>query len=795
MIFRKVEKLLKKAIKCKADINYLKFCATNQLLPSFTNFKLYDVSANHEPDTIAFKNKLIEREIDKHVSEFKLNQCELIRSVICLVRHLSRLKFYSSIFLLSRLGLQHEADVNLSHQKKLKSLYGGDVYLPQGKSIVINLSKHVLTDDENSVLNKGLNFGLKNKTKDIDSKIEMERLFYDITTKERYGKVVVNEKDNLKTKLKNFAITNNNDVSRDNLTQAQHRALKSLQRNEDIVVKRPDKGGGVVIMDRHDYNSKLENLISDPSKFANCNANQSEKIKSKINKIAGKYKGTFDAIYNKLHIVGNYPPGHLYGLPKVHKNPMDPPLRPIISMSGTVTHEVAKYLNEIIRPFINRRHMVNSTDEFFLNIQNIIVGPNQEIVSLDVTSLFTNVPVDETVDIIIEKCYNHPTLPPPAIDANDLRVLLAICTQETPFQYENSQYIQRDGVSMGSPLGPTFADFYMSNLENNLLNQQAASNPAHYFRFMDDTFTIFNRKSHIRYFVQRLESNSKLKFTQEGMKDNTISFLDISVKLENTGQLSTSIFTKPTDKGVYANFQSHIPLQYKKSVINSLVRRAIKFSSSWQSCSTELERIKQSLSNNGYPQNMVESIINRKLNDFSSPPTDNNIQDEVTFFVGLRNLSSFASQTKLIRGIIHNHVVPAATDSVVKICTYFKPYKLSSRFSTRIKCPDRERNCVVYRFDCPLPGCNAGYIGHTAQTLLNRVKQHRYISSSVCKHFKNDHDMENMLPVEELLKSFSIEYSSAEIIKIKIAEALIIKSEKPYINVKYDNSYNLLNLF
>ena len=77
-----------------------------------------------------------------------------------------------------------------------------------------------------------------------------------------------------------------------------------------------------------------------------------------------------DVIYNKLHVVGNYPPGHLYGLPKIHKNTSDPPLRPIVSMSGTVTHELAKYLNDIIRQYINSKYMVKSTDEFFLNLQN-----------------------------------------------------------------------------------------------------------------------------------------------------------------------------------------------------------------------------------------------------------------------------------------------------------------------------------------------------------------------------------------------------------------------------------------
>ena len=348
---------------------------------------------------------------------------------------------------------------------------------------------------------------------------------------------------------------------------------------------------------------------------------------------------------------------------------------------------------------------------------------------------------------------------------------------------------------MGSPLGPTFADFYMSHLENNLLNQHKASNPAHYFRFVDDTFVIFNNKAHIRFFIKRLESHSKLKFTHESMEGNSFRFLDIELKLQENGRLGTSIYIKPTDQGNYANFQSHIPLQYKKSVINSLVTRAIKFSSSWQSCSNELERIKQSLANNGYPQGMVEKIIERKLSNFSSPPSNSSTPDNVTFFVGLQNLSAFASQTKLIRSIVKNHVNTTSDDNTVLVCTYFKPYKMASKFSTRINCPAPERSSVVYRFECPLPGCNAGYIGHTTQTLQNRVKQHRYSSSNICKHLKNDHHLNNIPSALELLPQFSILYTSAERIKIKIAEAILIKSQRPFINVKYDNSLNLLNLF
>ena len=98
----------------------------------------------------------------------------------------------------------------------------------------------------------------------------------------------------------------------------------------------------------------------------------------------------------------------------------------------------------------------------------MIHGKNYKgkLFSLDVESLFTNVPVDRTINIILEKVYNHPSIPPPAIPKNIMRELLITCTTEVPFRNINGDmYVQCDGVSMGSPLGPTFANFFMAEVE------------------------------------------------------------------------------------------------------------------------------------------------------------------------------------------------------------------------------------------------------------------------------------------------------------------------------------------
>lgn len=76
-------------------------------------------------------------------------------------------------------------------------------------------------------------------------------------------------------------------------------------------------------------------------------------------------------------------------------------LRTIISMSGTVTNEIAQYLYQMIRPYIGRTFMIKSADELLVALETVLLQSGQKLLSLDVESLFTKVPVDNTIDIII----------------------------------------------------------------------------------------------------------------------------------------------------------------------------------------------------------------------------------------------------------------------------------------------------------------------------------------------------------------------------------------------------------
>ena len=208
-----------------------------------------------------------------------------------------------------------------------------------------------------------------------------------------------------------------------------------------------------------------------------------------------------------------------------------------------------------------------------------------------------------------------------------------------------------------------------------------------------------------------------------------------------------------------------------------------------------MERIKQTLANNGYPQRLVEDIITQKLDNMTNTESINTEQrDDIRFFVALRNVPKFVTETRRLKEILNEHVITTDPHKEVKIQTYYRPYKLAGNFSTRSRPSAMEKSGVVYSFKCKELGCQAQYIGHSTQTLLNRIKQHRYRTSGIYKHYEKDHG--KAVPVlEEFKANFCIVYASDEPIRIKIVEALKIKCEKPFINAKYDGINSLLKLF
>ena len=393
----------------------------------------------------------------------------------------------------------------------------------------------------------------------------------------------------------------------------------------------------------------------------------------------------------------------------------------------------------------------------------------------------------------MDRCYNHPNIPPPELPSEDLTKLLRICTQMTPFAFNGDLYIQTDGVSMGSPLGPTLADFYMSHLENELMSQNKISNPTFYLRYVDDIIAVFRTKQHVRFFLNRLKCNSVLNFTSEPMLNNVFHFLDVSMRIREDGGIDTGVYVKPTDNGLFINYNSFLPENYKTSVVKTLVHRALTHASDRNSLLSEINRLKQIFVNNDYPLRKVEMIIKKKMDNFARNSSQNS-GDPIDFYVRFFNLSNFNSDSKSLEKILKTHVASADSNKCIRLRPYYVPYRISSMFSTRTRVPGIERSNVVYQFKCKEQHCNAAYVGYTTNKLSTRIKQHRYKSSSIYKHFCFEHSM--IPPKFDIFSnSFSIVHSDLKSINLRISEAIVIKKLNPFINVKYNELYDFLKIF
>ena len=166
---------------------------------------------------------------------------------------------------------------------------------------------------------------------------------------------------------------------------------------------------------------------------------------------------------------------------------------------------------------------------------------------------------------------------------------------------------------MGSPLGPTLANMFVGYYEEKLFSQ--THKPPTYFRYVDDTCAIFDHQTEADEFLTKLNCfHAFVKFTFEKEKGKCLSFLDVYVERIDIG-FETSVYRKPTFTGQYLRWASFSPLKRKISLISTLVHRALMICTK-RRLNGEIEQIKTILLGNGYPKNVINTQITKKIAQF-----------------------------------------------------------------------------------------------------------------------------------------------------------------------------------
>ena len=791
-IYRKYENLIKKVINAEWSKVFNHTCLKEFLWPTYTKFKNHDPALRNDETTHEYRRYLIQREIK--------NKTEILKN---LTIEEKRLRYELDSFdidqqlkmkvedELNNILEFHDTSTKNNILKKLNNLYKGRIFVKNNSAAYINLSDHVLDPDEIEFLNLGLNFHLQPKYDKLTKHVELEVLYQNLLDLEKQNKITIdnNLADQLRSESTKHRCHRKNSIFTPALRNAAHR-LRNL---DNVIIRRADKSSVYVLLNKSDYYSKINDILSDNSKFKSINCDPTNELKSNANKIITAINAVSDQ-FKFSKIIGDFQPGYMYGNVKTHKP--NNPLRPIISQVTTPTYEIAKTLNRILTPFIPSKYMLKSTDELIhLLKSNECKGI---ISSLDVESLFTSVPIDETIDIILELAYNNKDTPPPKIPPTLLRQLLQLCTKQLPFKSpQGCMYLQIEGIAMGSPLGPLFANMYMSYLENTIFSNHN-SRPHLYARYMDDIFIQTENINELLNIKKLFEQNSVLKFTHELSNNNKLAFLDTLIDI-SSNSFHTSVYHKPTDGGQCLNAESECTDKYKNSVIQNFLNRAYKISQTWRDFHTEVKHIKQTLINNNYSNNLVDQHINTFINNkLTDPPLSTHKPNNIPIYYKSQYHSNYKTEERIIKNIIKTNVKPIQNNSKVTIVIYYKNPKtcnLVMKNNLSPPVPHHLKTNVVYSFKCPLAHSNVHdyeYIGLTSNSLQHRLQQHTY-RGSIKEHFLHDHNI--TVTKSHLIENTSILTHAENRFKLSIKEALLILQKSPIINKQYDNFSNILKLY
>ena len=165
-----------------------------------------------------------------------------------------------------------------------------------------------------------------------------------------------------------------------------------------------------------------------------------------------------------------------HGLPKIRKEYNDTPkFRPIVDTTGTPHYSAGKFLMNLLNPLAMNEFTLKYLFNAFNKIENIpshLFDDGYHYVSFDVESLFTNVPIKRTIDIILKRIYTDKVISTNLKKRLMKKLLLDTCLK-TAFKFNGVIYEQKDGVCMGSSLGPLLANVIMTDLEEKVIKPLA----------------------------------------------------------------------------------------------------------------------------------------------------------------------------------------------------------------------------------------------------------------------------------------------------------------------------------
>jgi hypothetical protein len=216
---------------------------------------------------------------------------------------------------------------------------------------------------------------------------------------------------------------------------------------------------------------------------------------------------------------------------------------------GSPCYALAGFFHKILSPLAGKSEsFVKNLGHFVQLLKSANPQSSDTLVSFDVVSLFTNVPVGEALQVIRNTLHNNDTLAERSpLQVEAIMELLDVCLRTTYFQVDDKFFQQKDGMAMGSFLSPIVSNIFMEHFEKLALDS-AQHKPSVWLRYVDDTFVVWpHGPSRLQDFLSHLNNlRPPMQFTMEIESDSAIAPLDILIIREETTLATESTGSPPT---------------------------------------------------------------------------------------------------------------------------------------------------------------------------------------------------------------------------------------------------------
>lgn len=325
---------------------------------------------------------------------------------------------------------------------------------------------------------------------------------------------------------------------------------------------------------------------------------------------------------------------------------------------------------------------------------------------------------------------------------------------------------------MGSPLSPVIANYYMENFEANFL-KTTNQKPSKWFRYVDDTFVIWpHGKPNLDVFLQQLNSqHPNIRFTMEIENDGKLPFLDVMVMKTETGALERTVYRKPTHTDRYLNaYSNHHPAQ-KRTVIKSLMNRALEIAQE-KYRPQEIQHVTTALLKNGFTK---QEILRASRPSKKQPARDQEQPTTTAYLPYVKNT------TDRIAKILKKNGIKT---------TFTTTTKLSQLLTSNKDKLDPLLTTGIYKVPCE---CGSVYVGMTNRSIKTRITEHK-------RHTRLQQPDRSAVAQHSLENNHTINFEQVEILAkergfYNLSRREAVEIEQHPNNFNRDNGYKLSNIW